>query len=386
MLGGVQGVATVVLDHDLTMRFNLCAPYKFTPPIEGQRKQSAKVVFKVSDDGTVSFVGVAPVTYVFDLLADFHFCAPESLKFGETSTPQDMHHEMSGLTAIPEILYCPPPYFTKKVLVEHYDFEDNAYAPVLAKKLEQDGQDYDINKPMPLHLPKKVRVPSTHVPCHVVRTYDGEVPTEPPAGLREFEDKSERECCEYVRQLFQRRPIWLRASLEANLPPGTQILSWTFNRVLQHVAYLWQDGPFRQCYVRLGYDPRKDISSMVYQVIDFRDPDLRELKAKKMTARSSKDIQQKTNQAYRLAEVQFTTPPTQQSQLYQITDIQDAAIQEMFTQYVPDGSFDMLQGYITSDIFTKIRNAMKVKSAMMRSLQKNSSLALTSGDVSWAKD
>eukprot|EP00397_Hematodinium_sp_SG-2012_P038875 GEMP01042360.1.p1 GENE.GEMP01042360.1~~GEMP01042360.1.p1 ORF type:complete len:461 (-),score=87.77 GEMP01042360.1:464-1816(-) len=380
MLGGLHNIADIAADHDITMRFNMCSPYKFTPPVEGQRKLTAKAVFRVDEDGTVELVGVATVTYVFDLLADFHYLAPKSLNYGETATPGELQlgREISSLSAFPEMLYCPPPYFTKKLLPDNYDFDDNAYAPILGRKMERDGEDFDINRP----LPKKVRVPTAHVPCHVVRTYDTAIPNAPPEGLRACEEKWELQCLEQVRQLFNERPVWLRVSLEAHLPDETKILSWMFNRVLQHVSYLWQDGPFRQCYVRLGYDPRKHSESMQYQVIDFRDPDLRIQKIKGKQ-RKSKDAPKKT-QKDRLAEVEFRKPPIQQSQLYQLVDIQDVAIQELIANFKLNEKFDNLQGYMSTEFFTKIRNGMKVKSAMMRSLNKNSSLALTGGSASWA--
>jgi len=390
MLGGLGHIAEQARDRDYgtglmnnvvkanaPMRFSMCQPYKFTSPIEGMRKETSKIIFKIDKKGNVQVAGIVKSTYVFDLMADFQFLAPESLSYGQNATSKSysVGQEISSLSSFPEILYCPPPYFTKKVNPDPYDFDDNAYAPIDKKRKSAEGD--AIND-----IKAKAKKNSTHVPSHMVSTYSKNVPTEPPRGIRPFEDAQEKSILEEVRVLFEKRPVWLRCSLEAHLSPGVQIISWTFNRVLQHVAYLWQDGAFRQCYVRLGYDPRTSAESMKYQVIDFRDPDLRE--QKKVKGFPIKSVPgSKRSKESRLAEVRFQAPPTQLSQIYQICDIDDTAIIEVLKSAKPNEKFDDLNGWTDDKFLLTIRQQMKVKSKLMRSFSKNTSLSITVGSASW---
>ena len=43
-----------------------------------------------------------------------------------------------------------------------------------------------------------------------------------------------------------------------------------FKSCLPYVAYNLVKGPFRQLWVRYGYDPKTDPSSALYQTIHFR--------------------------------------------------------------------------------------------------------------------
>ncbi|KAF4683974.1 General transcription factor 3C polypeptide 5 [Perkinsus olseni] len=45
--------------------------------------------------------------------------------------------------------------------------------------------------------------------------------------------------------------------------------------LLKDVSYLYLNGPWRNCYVRFGYDPKLNLEAVKYQVIDFRDPHFR---------------------------------------------------------------------------------------------------------------
>jgi len=381
MLGGLQLIADTARNTDLnaeTMRFSMCQPYKFAAPIEGSRKKAAKVVFRVDKNGKAEVAGIVDKCYVFDSMADFQYLAPASLGYGGLATTKEysVGQEMASLSAFPEILYCPPPYFTKKLNPDSYDFEDNAYAPLVTKRIRENGDNIEIRN--------KTRAPSNHVPSHIFRSTLKDVPMEPPEGTRPFEEQREKDILEQVCILFNKRPVWLRSSLEAHLDTKYQVLSWMFNRVLQHCAFLWQDGPYRQCYVRLGYDPREGPENMPFQVIDFRDPDLRVQKLKgNMISRPPMHTQ--TREA-RLQEVTFKIPPSQQSQLYQICDVQDSAIQDILKTATPRKEFDLHYGWVEKALFIKIRSQMKVKSAMMRSLGKNTSLALTAPNDSWAKN
>lgn len=40
--------------------------------------------------------------------------------------------------------------------------------------------------------------------------------------------------------------------------------------LLLNYGYFQMNGPWRSCYIRYGYDPRKDSEARRYQILDFR--------------------------------------------------------------------------------------------------------------------
>lgn len=66
--------------------------------------------------------------------------------------------------------------------------------------------------------------------------------------------------------LFERRPIWTLAALRAHIRNPPKRLSG----VLASIAFYYTTGPWRNCFVRFGYDPRKDFKARYYQMLDYR--------------------------------------------------------------------------------------------------------------------
>ncbi|XP_032669040.1 general transcription factor 3C polypeptide 5 isoform X2 [Odontomachus brunneus] len=71
---------------------------------------------------------------------------------------------------------------------------------------------------------------------------------------------------EKVRQLFEERPIWSKNAIMHK----TQFTSEQLKILLPSVAYYFMTGPWRIMWVKLGYDPRKDINARKYQTLDYR--------------------------------------------------------------------------------------------------------------------
>lgn len=75
---------------------------------------------------------------------------------------------------------------------------------------------------------------------------------------------------EYLRleRLFATRPIWLRANLRKHL--SNDLGPTEFKALIPAVAYFLMDGPWRSCWIRYGFDPRREPSARIYQVIEMR--------------------------------------------------------------------------------------------------------------------
>ncbi|KAK8769432.1 hypothetical protein V5799_014102 [Amblyomma americanum] len=97
---------------------------------------------------------------------------------------------------------------------------------------------------------------------------DDDVPKEPnPEAWKQLKWRPPDENIKRkVEELFQQRPMWTRNALQVELG----VLPIRFKLVLPVLAYYVINGPFRTCWVRMGFDPRKDPSTKIYQVLDFR--------------------------------------------------------------------------------------------------------------------
>lgn len=56
-------------------------------------------------------------------------------------------------------------------------------------------------------------------------------------------------------KMFEERPVWTKAALTYHVA-GVDKNSLRF--ILASVAYYFTTGPWRNAWVRIGYDPRKD--------------------------------------------------------------------------------------------------------------------------------
>jgi hypothetical protein len=71
-----------------------------------------------------------------------------------------------------------------------------------------------------------------------------------------------------MKALFEDRPVWTKGALEWRSKGGKYSLKY----LLPCLAYFSLNGPWRSCWIRLGYDPRRDKGAFVYQLLDYRLP------------------------------------------------------------------------------------------------------------------
>jgi general transcription factor 3C polypeptide 5 (transcription factor C subunit 1) len=70
-----------------------------------------------------------------------------------------------------------------------------------------------------------------------------------------------------IQALFEERPVWTRLALENRVPECSSI---EMRHILIKYAYMFSDGPWRQCWVRFGYNPQEDRASRFFQLLDIR--------------------------------------------------------------------------------------------------------------------
>ena len=69
-----------------------------------------------------------------------------------------------------------------------------------------------------------------------------------------------------VHDAFDTQPVWTKTGLSAATGQPLERLKF----ILPTVAYYFTSGPWRNQWVKFGYDPRKDPKSAIYQTLDYR--------------------------------------------------------------------------------------------------------------------
>ena len=95
-----------------------------------------------------------------------------------------------------------------------------------------------------------------------------DVPTKPPVGIEtalkvKFVQNAH---FDQMRQIFEDRPIWSKNAIMYK----TKFSNDRLKILLPSVAYYFMTGPWKIMWVKLGYDPRKDITARKYQTLDYR--------------------------------------------------------------------------------------------------------------------
>ncbi|XP_076653346.1 general transcription factor IIIC subunit l(2)37Cd [Halictus rubicundus] len=95
-----------------------------------------------------------------------------------------------------------------------------------------------------------------------------DVPTKPPVGIETAMKVKFVQNTHYdqMRRLFEERPIWSKNAVMYK----TKFSHDRLKILLPSVAYYFMTGPWKIMWVKLGYDPRKDITARKYQTLDYR--------------------------------------------------------------------------------------------------------------------
>eukprot|EP00434_Breviolum_minutum_P039084 symbB.v1.2.034690.t2/scaffold4523.1/size38513/6 len=280
-------------------------------------------------------------------LADEHSAALSRLgQVSYVSLWAHFEQEISG-EGVRGTPYMPPAYFTRVDTPQPYDFEENSFLKRQRKK--------EVKAITGTGESKITQV-------HVMKFQHEAVPTEPPEGAQESIREDEEPLAAALKKLFEERPLWLRGPAEERLKEQGLVANVSMmQKCFMCVAYLWSDGPFRQVYVRLGYDPRKNPESRFLQVIDFRDRLLKERRAYFEKVQGTFD--QKPVEAF---DPHFRTPPVNRSQLYQYIDIEDEGVQQLLQSSEVLEECCLKTGWLPQQTLDAIRERMFVKAELLR--------------------
>jgi len=201
-----------------------------------------------------------------------------------------------------------------------------------------------------------------------------DVPNEPNDKLKEPRSEHIRQAIETLRELFVQRPCYLKSALMCLTNISPSLLKET----LPYVAYYFTTGPWRSCWVRYRYDPRKFPESKIYQMIDYRlryyaEPETNLIKPKPRSAYHKRKFRSDLNEVetsdyknitYEDTIYKFKADqlPSSRNVFYQICDIEDSDIQTVV--HANDGKekkCDEKDGWCITNIQDQCRNIMSAK-------------------------
>lgn len=192
-----------------------------------------------------------------------------------------------------------------------------------------------------------------------------------PAGPQEPPDLTDARFMEVLGDLeaaFEERPIWTRRSLLNHL--GKKLDSWNeLKKYLNYAAYQFKGGPWRDCVVPYGLDPRSDSKYRVYQTVMF-----------KLTKHKRPQGPAAAVRAYRrpekIEERQVPVGSTSHifdgetydtdGKVWQVCDITDPLLRELLDEASIRPTWDISSGWYHGGLWAKVKAIMKTKLVAIR--------------------
>ncbi|KAG2235746.1 hypothetical protein INT48_009161 [Thamnidium elegans] len=272
-LGGEKAL-TEALNTNSTVDLKYRPGDPFSHAIKGQILPTSKLLVKVTrrvkknkeaeTKWETKVEGVVTNTLRFRNLADFQYIVPKEDKvyqLKEALTKGNVQHiidyRVDTDDNLENLRNIPPPIFTITEGVLSYGYRQNA--PVLRVRVKQPDGSFKIKL---LNRSRSVDNAIT-----VVRYHEENMPTKSWHNLSKLTDKKEMAIAKVLEELFEARPIWSRSAIVARLPYEKNV---AIRQGLARYAYTFTNGPWQNCWVKYGIDPRKDPKYRIYQSIDIR--------------------------------------------------------------------------------------------------------------------
>ncbi|KAI0787107.1 RNA polymerase III transcription factor IIIC subunit-domain-containing protein [Irpex lacteus] len=155
----------------------------------------------------------------------------------------------------------PPPLFSRQGVPQLYNYKANPASVVTTVVDEATGEEKK-------RLINRMRWRGFG-PIAINFTDKG-VPDKPSDTIEAQRGSADAKLLARLQELFEQRPIWTRTAIfnQLNAHEVREVLNTKF--MLPLVSYVFQDGPWRDTQVRLGYDPREDPQARFYQRVYFR--------------------------------------------------------------------------------------------------------------------
>jgi len=207
-------------------------------------------------------IGPVETTYKFNGLCDFQYLPmvknsdtegfdsiKEKIVLNRLPSTKDLSNDIETTP-----LFLPPMSFSRTDTVQDYHFR-------------KEVRDVKTSKDLPDNIIGRTRQRRSLYNCFL--TFDAEkVPEKPNEAAKEQLENFgvEQKFIEKVKELFEDQKMWLKAELlHKSQVPGKYL-----KLVLPVVAYYFSSGPWRNQWIKYGYDPRKDQEAAKFQTLDYR--------------------------------------------------------------------------------------------------------------------
>ncbi|XP_022191449.2 general transcription factor 3C polypeptide 5 [Nilaparvata lugens] len=388
-LGGIEAITQAMTTRNRRLELRFRPEDIYARPTYGDRQSTISFLLKVKvkrkKDTTTSssmlkenkevicepsFIGRVETIFRFSNLCDFQYLPVARNKDGAM---ENIYHDLmpkdfptSEWFQLPMSHFLPPAIYSRMDSIQSYLYRQ--------EKLDCDGTEAQAN------IIGRTRRRRSGFAIFV--TFDvPSVPCKPrPSSLKLLEVKFlAKDHYEIIKQCFERRPIWSKTALVYE----TKYRNDEIKYLLPSVAYHFVSGPFRVMWVRIGYDPRKDPSSRIYQTLDYRIPSKggisRKIKAKRKadtlqrlqptsvnsnprTLNMTEDTSDRGRGKVQINENtcifrRGLNPPSRQM-FYQYCDVDVPEVKEMFARLPklgPDAQCDRHRGWLPPGFLERCR-------------------------------
>ncbi|OLY81284.1 General transcription factor 3C polypeptide 5 [Smittium mucronatum] len=122
-----------------------------------------------------------------------------------------------------------------------------------------------------------ILVPSVTIGSNIKKKYsivrvmfEDVSPTSPITQLDSIRSYLNMDLFEFFKKKFDEKPVWTRNDLEKNYPPGIDFNIYQIRSCLSILGFYMDSGPWRDLWVKFGYDMRKTRDSYIYQQVNIR--------------------------------------------------------------------------------------------------------------------
>jgi len=269
-LGGLNNIAQVLSEPNRRLELRFRTEDVYCKPTCGERSQSSSFVVKVQRRRlkpgvknkpefihTTNLVGLVSSCFRFSNLCDFQYL------------PMDKNEQNEQVSIYPEV------FFNRLVTSEWIERTAPLFIPPAVFSRMDVPQDYQYRREAstekttgtPHNIIGRTRQRRSHHAIFV--TYDvDKVPDQPrDVALNQMKIKFvNKEQFKDVEAKFSERPVWSKNALNAI----TRIASDRLKFILPALAYYFTTGPWRNQWIKFGYDPRLDPEAAIYQTLDYR--------------------------------------------------------------------------------------------------------------------
>ncbi|KAJ3075678.1 tau 95 subunit of transcription factor TFIIIC [Podochytrium sp. JEL0797] len=288
-LGGMDAITRAFSQDLVPLELRLRPEDPFSHPILGEVISTSNLLLRVSKkrkkvpsgpNGTyletdyrfdTEIVGLVTKTGRFRALADFQYLVnPEDPMFKLKQSLNEF--DINGISNFefshdkgvqPDLRMIPPPSFSRIEWSLGYRYQQFTESTEIRMPKNQGGEVIKISHKPPRNPMIKFRKDTLHIPT---------APTPAILSLLETRFPNSPTILARIQHLFTLRPIYTFRAL-FNQMRDVCLKKMDVKLVpflLPKYAYFVTFGPWQECWVRYGYDPREDREARLYQIVSMR--------------------------------------------------------------------------------------------------------------------